>query len=203
MTEKRIHGDLDLDGKYTDLPETPEKSIIEPAAKPKPLPNEDRNDECVFSKEIILSVGPLPYRQIRGCLVHPFKPCTCPPSDWKDKYKLCEVRKKNVHLHSEYEARGFEARMRDPPPACIQTVPCEFALPPDEKQPANTRKCMLGPCWHNCDIYRTPEAYQKCTPRGDAHERKRQAEEKKHQVKVKAMQQFYGEVNGHFPPNTP
>ncbi|MDD2778024.1 MAG: hypothetical protein PHI16_03925 [Methanocellales archaeon] len=100
---KRIHGELeDDDGVFVSST---------PALK-APV-NEDREDECEFSKECIISVSgaELEYRQIRCCRVQE-SPHSCPPSSWKDAYRLCEIRKKNLGIIGFYRDLGADARRR-------------------------------------------------------------------------------------------
>ncbi len=100
---KRIHGELDpTDDDY-----------IEQSTKPQVPIDENRDNECEFSKECIVSVSgaPLPYRQIRCCRVQE-SPCSCPPSDWKDHYTACEIRKKNLGILGMYRDLGPDARRR-------------------------------------------------------------------------------------------
>lgn len=100
---KRVHGEL----------EAGEEFIIESTPQPKAPINEDREDECEFSKECIVSVSgaELEYRQVRCCRVQE-SPCSCPPSSWKDAYRICEVRKKNLGIIGFYRDQGADSRRR-------------------------------------------------------------------------------------------
>ncbi len=101
---KRVHGELEDDG---------EDVIISSKPTLQAPVNEDREDECVFSKECEVSVSgaELPYRQIRVCRVQE-SPCSCPPISWKDNYRKCKVRKKNLGIQNFYKALGPASRRR-------------------------------------------------------------------------------------------
>jgi hypothetical protein len=102
---KRVHGDLDLEN------DAGEFEVVEPTPKPQAPVDEDRRDECEFSKECIISVSgaELPYRQIRCCRVQE-SPQSCPPKSWKDMYRSCPIRLKNLGILGFYRSLGAQER---------------------------------------------------------------------------------------------